>query len=1127
MQRRNNKTIYSASDLVNFLECAHLTSLDLTNLETPLPKAEDDEQAKLIQKKGLEHEAKYLSDLKGTELTVVDVKTQGQSIEDAVKATREAMSEGAHVIFQGCLRSSDFIGYVDFLRRVERPSHLGSYSYEVVDTKLARSTKAKFIMQLCLYSDLLSDIQGLIPKSIHVVLGDQTEKSYHLADYLRYYRSVKTRFLKHVEGDHDETYPEPRAFCDLCHWRELCKAQWVKDDHLSLVANISNIQVKKLNDAGIGTLAALAKTNPEQSAVPDMQPATFQRLQRQASLQHKLRDTGENQLELIGNDPDELRGFRRLPQPDPGDLFFDMEGDPLEEGGLEYLFGIYYHENGEPQFKPFWAHSRLEERKAFEAFMSFVMDRLAQYPQMHIYHYAPYEETALKKLMSLHGTCEAEVDHLLRAEKLVDLYKVVRESILVSEPRYSIKNLETFYMEKREGEVTDAGASIVYYENWKETQDSELLQQICDYNEDDCISTFLLREWLLEIRPEGLTWFNDRPDEEPEEQKSERVHEAEERLARYAETLLGSLPDDRSAWSEDDHFRELVYQLLDFYRRASKPVWWAMFARQEMTEEELVEDPESIGGLEAVAAYPPEPVKQSIVYTFRYPEQEFKLKAGDSCLRSDNLERAGTIEEIDEKKKLIRIKLGMRSGELPDRLSIVTTGPISTDILKEAVYRFADSIVVGDYRYSAIKAILKKQFPSIQGLSEGVTIIEDLEGETDKVSDAVKLLQDSYLFIQGPPGTGKTYTGSHVIVDLLKSGARVGVSSNSHKAINNLLEAVEERAVAKKIVFSGVKKSSGPETCLNGTIIEDLSGKNEVINSGANLVAGTAWLFSDPELDQAFDYLFIDEAGQVALANLIAMGTCAKNIVLLGDQMQLQQPIQGVHPGHSGDSTLDYLLQGEATIADSRGVFLETTWRMHDDICRFISDAVYDSRLKAERGNQNQRLILGPDAHPELKPTGIRFLGVDHDGCSQRSTEEAELVCQLYKSLLAQRYVDRNGNEHKMSYENILVVAPYNMQVNLLKDMLPDGARVGTVDKFQGQQAEAVIVSMATSSGDYLPRFMEFLFSKNRLNVALSRARCLALLVANPKLMSINCHTVEQMALVNTLCWVSEYSESV
>ncbi len=1120
MQKRDGRLTLSASDLVNYLECEHLSSLDLYDLESPLPRAEDNEQMKLIQNKGFEHEAKYLSDLRNAGISVVDIKKPDQSIEEAVKTTRQAMVEGIPIIFQGCLRSADFIGYVDFLRKVDQPSDLGNYSYEVVDTKLARSPKAKFIIQLCLYSDLLSELQGKIPKHIHVVLGDRTEQSYLLADFLRYYRKVKSRFLEHVNSGHMETYPEPCPRCDLCHWRDLCKEKWIKDDHLCLVANSTKTQIKKLNASGINTLAELATST--NNSVPSMQTATLERLQRQAALQFAQRETGQDHYQLLETDSDGHRGFYRLPQPDPGDLFFDMEGDPLEEGGLEYLFGVYFHESGEPQFKPFWAHSRQDEKRAFEDFMTFVMDRLAHYPQMHIYHYAAYEKTALKRLMSLHGTCEAEVDHLLRTEKLVDLYKVVRESLLVSEPRYSIKNLETFYMGKREGEVTDAGASIVYYEHWKDTQDPKLLQQICDYNEDDCRSTYLLREWLLKIRPDGLPWFDATGGDDTQHEKSERIHEIEARLNDYESRLLGDLPVNREEWNADDHMRELVFQLLDFHRRADKPVWWSMFARQEMTEEELIDDPEAIGGLFSDPSYPPIPVKKSIIYTFRYPEQEFKLKIGDSCLRADTLTRAGTIEDIDGGKGLVTIKLGNRNGKLPDRLSVITTGPINTDILKDSVRCFANSVVVGDDRYAAIKDFLKRQLPSIHGVSTGSPIVQDSKDLINQVSDTVWRLNDSYLFIQGPPGTGKTYTGSHVIVDLLKKRAKVGISSNSHKAINNLLEAVEKIAKEKNVVFRGVKKSSGIDTFFNGSLIEDVTSKNEVKDVRANLIAGTAWLFADPSFDQSLDYLFIDEAGQVSLGNFVAMATCAKNIVLLGDQMQLQQPVQGVHPGYSGESTLNYLLQGQATVADDRGVFLSTTWRMHDDVCRFISDAVYDGRLKPEEKNQNQCLILDSKAHPDLRPTGIRSVDVDHDGCSQRSEQEADVVCKLYASLLKQRYRDRNGIEKQMSKKNILVVAPYNMQVNLIKEMLPDGARVGTVDKFQGQEAETVIVSMATSSEEYLPRFMEFLYSKNRLNVALSRARCLALVVANPKLMSIKCNTIEQMALVNTLCWVSE-----
>jgi superfamily I DNA and/or RNA helicase len=363
-----------------------------------------------------------------------------------------------------------------------------------------------------------------------------------------------------------------------------------------------------------------------------------------------------------------------------------------------------------------------------------------------------------------------------------------------------------------------------------------------------------------------------------------------------------------------------------------------------------------------------------------------------------------------------------------------------------------------------------------------------------------------------------------VIVELMRAGKKVGVAANSHKAINNLLTKIENRAEEIGFKFRGIKKSTETgDTLFKGRFIRDVTDNKEV-DSSANLIAGTAWLFARQELDQELDYLFIDEAGQVSLANLVAMGLSARNIVLVGDQMQLAQPIQGVHPGESGLSVLDYLLQDAATIAPEKGIFLPTTWRMHEDVCRFISDVVYDGRLHPEQKNQNRRVILSAGAYPALASTGIRFVPVEYAGCSQKSEEEGRVIRDLFESLICQSYSDREGRDHPFRMENILVVAPYNVQVNYLKSILPDGARVGTVDKFQGQEAEVVLISMTTSGAEDMPRNIEFLYSKNRLNVAISRARCLAIVVANPRLLEIPCQTVEQMQLVNTLCRAAAYS---
>jgi superfamily I DNA and/or RNA helicase len=483
---------------------------------------------------------------------------------------------------------------------------------------------------------------------------------------------------------------------------------------------------------------------------------------------------------------------------------------------------------------------------------------------------------------------------------------------------------------------------------------------------------------------------------------------------------------------------------------------------------------------------------------------------------------------LDEQTRTIQIKIAAKR-LAPQVLSIGPGGPINVDALRDAVWRFADSVLLADERFAAVRALLRKDLPVLRGRPAGSAVLAGDGALLPRALDAVISLEDSYLFVQGPPGAGKTTIGSHLIAGLLRQGKRVGVASNSHKAINNLLRAVEERAKEQRFTFSGAKKSSSqdPESAFDGKIIEDVYTNPDVIGGNYQLIAGTAWLFADPDLEATLDYLFVDEAGQVSLANLVAMGTAARNIVLLGDQMQLGQPIQGVHPGRSGESTLDYLLDGQATVSEDRGIFLATTWRMHEDVCRFISEAVYDGRLGAEPDNQIQRLVLNDSAHPSLCATGIRFLPVVHDGCSQRSQPEATVVKAVFESLLSQSYVDKKGGQHAMTVTNILVVAPYNAQVNLLKSILPEDAQVGTIDKFQGQEAEAVIVSMTTSSGEYLPRNIEFLYDKNRLNVAVSRAKCLAVVVASPGLLHVRCTSPKQMELVNTLCWLHEYSQEL
>lgn len=1127
MQRTEQGLLFSASNIVGFAGCRHSTHLDLLDLVSPMPRAPDSDDVKLLQEKGLEHEQRYLERLTQQIGAVTDLKDEHASNATRRAATLAAMQRGDRALFQATFLAPPWVGHPDFLLRVDAPSRLGAYAYEVADTKVARSSHARFLLQLCLYSDLLAGIQGQLPLRMQVVLGDERVESFHTPDYLYYHRHVARRFLQWTALAERQSYPEQCDRCPLCHWRDRCKNQWEADDHPNRVAGITRLQIMRLREAGVLTMGALAEL-PDTAVVPKIAGDTLRRLAHQARLQRESLRTGEPVHELLPLVPG--KGFYRLPEPAEGDVFFDMEGDPHEEGGLEYLFGLYYLDGKQPTFKPFWAHDRTGEKRAFEAFVDFVDAHLTHHPGAHVYHYASYERTALRRLMSLHGTREASVDTWLRDGILVDLYSVVRDAIRVGESSYSIKAIERFYARApRQGDVTNAGASIIFYEHWKQTHESRLLEEIAKYNEDDVRSTYELRDWLLRIRPAEVEWLRTVEAASPSEaaprdgvrEKSEAALDAEKRLEDYRRALVGTIPEDPAARSDEDRVRMLLFDLLSLHRRCDKPVWWGLFDRLERSQEELIDDYECLGGLEL--AEPPVQQANTLHYRYRYPPQETKLESGDRATALVPSLKLLASVTIDEHR--CEVQFAAREQFPKASFAIGPAQPIPTKEIKRALERFVDRYLAADGSHPATLALLRRDLPNVAGIVPGQPLLPPGRDVVTGTIDIVSRLRDSYLFIQGPPGAGKTYTGSQVIVALIRAGKRVGVASNSHKAINNLLEAVERTARAAGVSFRGAKKSSGEDTWCRCDMIADYDKNPEFLPllREFQLLAGTAWFFCNEALDRQLDYLFVDEAGQVSLANLVAMSVAARNLVLLGDQMQLGQPIQGVHPGESGKSSLEYLLQGQATIAPERGIFLPDTWRMNPDVCAFISDAVYDGRLRARAENAKQRLMLGDGAHPALSPMGVRFIPIEHDGCSQRSDEEASLVVEVFESLLGQHYVDRKGARHPVTIGDILVVAPYNLQVNLLQRRLPGGARVGTVDKFQGQEAQVVLVSMTTSSGDYLPRDIEFLYSRNRLNVAVSRARCLSLVIASPKLLDVDCSTPEQMKLVNTLCWLEEY----
>ncbi|MEI7445369.1 MAG: TM0106 family RecB-like putative nuclease [Burkholderiales bacterium] len=1145
MYRSGQQLLHSATDLVAFLDCAHRTVLDRAAVDTPVPRAEDDPYATLLQQKGIAHEKAFLGVLRARHASVVEIADAPDLDRDArlrrrAEDTLAAMRAGVEVIYQATLLDGNLVGHADFLRRVDGPSRLGAWHYEVLDTKLARSPQPKFVIQLAFYSRLLAAAQGVEPAWCHVVTGDarRTEHPFRVADATHYVAHQLQRYLEHVEAPRP-TYPDPCAACDLCRWREACEQRRVDDDHPCQVANITGQQIRRLQAAGVGTMAALAAL-PAEAVVPKVSPVVLERLRSQAALQHRARTDGGRHLELLPPDADGRLGFHRLPPPDPHDLYFDMEGDPLEVDGLEYLFGVWGRgvdpaKPGEEGFRAFWAHDRAEEKRAFEAFVDFVTAHLNAHPGAHVYHYASYERTAIERLMCWHATREDEVDRLFKEQRLVDLYAVVKGAIRISEPSYSIKAVERFYRPAREGGVTNAGQSVVWYEQWRETGEARLLEEIERYNRDDVESTRDLHRWLLGLRAEGMAWRGEAsPGDEaaspaagaPSRPLNARAEAARARaLACHAarERLQAALPADERAWTDDDAMRSLTALLLDFHRRARKPALWAMYDRMTWDDERLVEDVECLGGLSRRVDIAPRAVGHSLVWTYRFPEQETKLAEGaDVKIAATGV--PAMIVRLDAAAGEVGLRVAKKQGEPAECIGLGPAGPLDDSALEAGVLRFAESLIAGGGRYLAVERLLRRERPRITGQSDGADIVDARREALPQIIEAITRLERSVLFVQGPPGAGKTWTGARVIVELMRRGLRVGVASNSHKAIHNLLAEVENVAAKQGFAFRGAKKLSSKdpdESRFDGANFENLERAAELADPAYRLVAGTAWLFADPAMDDTVDHLFVDEAGQVALANLVAMGTSARNLVLLGDPMQLAQPVQGVHPGRSGESALEWLIDGNATVAADRGIFLDRTFRMPPELCRFVSEAVYDGRLLPDACTADRRLVLREDAHAALKPAGLAFLPVPHDACSHHSDEEVEAVKALIASLLSQRYRDGLGGEHDLELKDVLIVAPYNAQVRRLKQRLPEGARVGTVDKFQGQEAQVVIVSMTTSSDAYLPRNKAFLYSRNRLNVAVSRGKCLAIVVASPGLLEARCSTTDEVGLVNLLCWAA------
>lgn len=1139
MQLIDGRFVYAASDVNNYLECLRLNELDALAALGEMAKPQTrDERAELLARKGDEHERRHLAQLQSQHAGGVVVFEErapntDAGLREAEARTLAAMESGARVIYQATFYDGAFLGRADFLRRVETPGARFPWSYEVVDTKLALAPKPYFLIQLCNYSEHLERLTGTAPRFGHIVLGSGEERSFRIGDFAAYYRSIKTAFIEHAQNvarNGSGAYPFACSHCMLCVWNDVCEAQRDRDDHLGLVAFLRNDQLRKFEKAGIATIADLAAATDDARPM-GMAERTFADLRNQAALQHRQREAiREHEAQRYFYDlrpaaPD--AGLALLPQPSPGDVYFDLEGDPLyrADRALEYLWGYYLAD--EDRYEVIWALDPAQERAAFEAFVDFLTERLKRHPDLHVYHYAPYETSVLKRLMGRYASRENEVNALLVQGVFVDLYKVVRQALWVSQPSYSIKKLEPFYDFTRTANVRRGDDSIVMFETWLATQEPGILEDIRLYNDEDCRSTHALHRWLLQRRndlqaslAEPIPWWAPRAQEQKPDEASAEEH-----------ALLDGLPQPDSlselrAAAEPVRARWMLGNLLRYHRREARPDWWKYYHRCENVKELMEHDHEALGDLHLLDV-PPRKLKprdQNLVYTYEFPQQEFRLsgKVHDPDLRC----QAGEIVAIDEQRRRLEIKLG--KAITPERLRALIPGtPISDKMKRERMEEIAQLYLTGELQAHspATYDLLLAHPPRI-----GRATVQPADVSKERVSETIDALQGGCLPIQGPPGTGKSTKAAWAIVDLLQRGKRVGIMAYSHKAVHNLLRKVEETAHARRFRFSGCHKESETEGSTYDaydpwSMVESSDSVSAFLHPDCLLASGTTYAWADGSLPGTFDYLFIDEAGQICLADALVASRAARNVVLLGDPQQLPQVKAGSHPVGADLSVLEHLLGDARTIAPERGIFLDVSYRMHPEICVFLSEAIYDGRLHAAASTGRNRVdSLG------LSGSGLFYLPVAHDGNRTRSDEEAAAIVREIDALLRGTVTLGDAAPRTLTEADILVVAPYNMQririTELLQRAGQSGVRVGTVDKFQGQEAPVVFYSMAASSAEHAPRGLNFLFNRNRFNVAISRAQCMSVLAGSPTLLRAHCTTIENMSLVNLLCRFAEEAHS-
>ncbi|WP_439592768.1 TM0106 family RecB-like putative nuclease [Microbacterium sp.] len=1147
------RIVWSASDLKSAAECefAWLRRIDAKLGRVEAVVEPEDETLKRAGRMGTAHERRVLESYveRFGRDAVIEIpetsSTDAAALDDAVAMTDDALVSGAEVVYQAAFSTSDFVGFADFLVK-------DADRWVVQDTKLARHARVTALMQLAAYVDQLDRLG--IPRAdrVELLLGDGTTSIHEVDDLLPVFRLRRARLEALIADRRLDLGREGAAIawgddrgelgvvaCGRC---ATCELEVEASRDLLLVAGMRPVQRARLRAEGIATIDALA------SAVappPRMNADTFRMLRTQARLQ--LDSPAGGVVATVEKTPIptyevvQPKALGALPRPDRGDLFFDFEGDPLHTEsdptvwGIDYLFGwVDLHE----QYTALWAHSFADEKRALETFLDIAQLRRLQHPDMHIYHYAPYEPTHLLAMAARYGVREADVDRLLRDGVFVDLYPVVRRALRVGSRSYSIKKLEPLYMgdDVRTSDVQKGDDSIVRYVEARaladEGMDAEaaaILADLADYNRYDCVSTLRLRDWLVDrAREAGL-----RPTPNPD--PSETAYEPSVR-ALALERLAEGRPENES------QALRLGAAAIDYYPREAKSFWATHYLRLreplslwEESRDVIAIDPERSrvtedwhflesgrGGERRIVELRGELAPGTRLAVGTNPFALYELPAPypfDAMPRWIHSARSITVLETLDDGVIVEERAvdGITWSELP--LALTPAAPPPAGNQQAAIDAWADAVIAASPALPADPGtdILLRRRPRLR---DDRALPASTGDDVDAITRALLDLDRSYLAVQGPPGTGKTYVGSHVIARLVRDhGFKVGVVAQSHAVIENMLDRIVAAGVAKAQVAKA-PKTDAPSDRLSFTAIP----KNGVAaftaeQSGGFVVGGTAWDFAhEGRIPRgSLDLLVIDEAGQFSLASTIAVSLASQRLLLLGDPQQLPQVSQGTHPEPVDTSALGWVMDGSDVIPHEFGYFLARTWRMHPAVAAPVSVLSYRGELAAHPSTALREL--------DGVAPGLRTVPVRHRGNATQSPEEADAVVEIVRGLIGREWrdirVDDDGvttprDARPLDQRDLIVVTPYNAQQVAVEEALAEAGYpdipVGTVDRFQGQEAAVAIVSLAASSGRDAPRGLEFLLLRNRLNVAISRAMHTAYLVYSPGLLDDLPYTAEGVA---------------